>query len=370
MRPKSGLPKRKALKRMPIFEYGFKDNPNTSTYINPTLIESHNLKGYINAISLFSGCGGLDLGFLGGFNFLNKRYPALPYTIVNAYDIDEKATQTYALNVSNHVTTVDLTTLDMLSLPHANILLGGFPCQDFSSCGLKQGFKGVRGELYTVMKDYMSVHKPEIVVGENVPFLEKLEDGAILRHIIKQFELVGYNFKIWHIYCPDFGLPQSRTRLFLIGVRKDIKSFPLPPTPELFFQYTSIDEAIGDLVEIADETIPNQSQYFVATKATKGAGQGDQKSKKGEIAYTVRANSKARVHFHYCLERRLTVRECARLQSFPDEFVFPHSASQNILEIGNAVPPIIGHLIAQQIYEFIKKNPNIFHSLKDYAQQS
>ncbi|HBE19013.1 MAG TPA: DNA (cytosine-5-)-methyltransferase [Cyanobacteria bacterium UBA11149] len=243
----------------------------------------------------------------------------------------------------------------MSLLPHANILIGGFPCQDFSSCGLKKGLKGSRGELYNVMKDYMNLHKPKIVVGENVPFLEKLENGNILRHIINEFESVGYNFKIWHIYCPDFGLPQSRTRLFLIGVRSDILAFPKPPTPELFFQYVTIDRAIGDLVEIDDETIPNQSQYFVATKATKGAGQGDQKSKQGEIAYTVRANMKARVHFHYLLERRLTVRECARLQSFPDQFVFPHSASQNMLEIGNAVPPIIGHLIANQIYKFIQE---------------
>ncbi|MCM0589777.1 MAG: DNA cytosine methyltransferase [Gloeotrichia echinulata DEX184] len=212
----------------------------------------------------------------------------------------------------------------------------------------------------------MNIHKPEIVVGENVPFLEKLENGSILRHILNEFASVGYIFKVWKIYCPDFGLPQSRTRLFLIGVRSDIKSFPQPPTPELFFKYVSIDEAIGDLIEITDETIPNQTQYFVATKATKGAGQGDQKSKYGEIAYTVRANTKARVHFHYSLDRRLTVRECARLQSFPDEFIFPHSASQNILQIGNAVPPIIGHLIAKQIYSFIENNPGM---IKKYDNQ-
>ena len=360
MRPKSGLPKRKALKTKPIFEYGFKENPTVNNYIKSPRPKQPEIKDYIKVISFFSGCGGLDLGFLGGFTFLNKEYKPLPYKIVHAYDIDEKATETYGLNISNDVTTVDLTQVDMSLLPHANILIGGFPCQDFSSCGLKKGLQGSRGELYSVMRNYMEAHKPEIVVAENVPFLEKLENGKILRHIMNEFESVGYTFKVWHIYCPDFGLPQSRTRLFLIGVRSDILAFPQPPTPELFFQYVTIDRAIGDLVEIDDETIPNQSQYFVATKATKGAGQGDQKSKKGEIAYTVRANMKARVHFHYLLERRLTVRECARLQSFPDEFVFPHSASQNMLEIGNAVPPIIGHLIASQIYKFIQGYPEYF----------
>ncbi|WP_196519803.1 DNA cytosine methyltransferase [Nostoc sp. WHI] len=161
MRPKSGLPKRKALKRKPIFQYGFKVNPTIKNYINPTLIEGYKTEGYINAISLFSGCGGFDLGFLGGFTFLNKKYEALPYKIVHAYDIDEKATQTYALNLSNDVTTVDLTNVDIRSLPPANILLGGFPCHDFSSCGHKKGFQGTRGELYTVMKDYMNIYKPE-----------------------------------------------------------------------------------------------------------------------------------------------------------------------------------------------------------------
>ena len=119
--------------------------------------------------------------------------------------------------------------------------------------------------------------------------------------------------------------------------------------------YRSIDAAIDDLKHITDETITNQSQYFVATAATAGAGQGDQISRRGEIAYTVRANAKARIHFHYELPRRLTVRECARLQSFPDEFVFPHSAMNNMLQIGNAVPPIVAHHVGRSIVEFIEK---------------
>jgi DNA (cytosine-5)-methyltransferase 1 len=106
-------------------------------------------------------------------------------------------------------------------------------------------------------------------------------------------------------------------------------------------------------VAITDETVTNQSQYFVATKATAGGGQGDHTNRRGEPAYCIRANAKARIQFHYELERRLTVRECARLQSFPDEFVFPYSAMTNMTQIGNAVPPLLAHKVATAIYDFL-----------------
>ena len=239
-------------------------------------------------------------------------------------------------------------------LPKARVLLGGFPCQDFSSCGPKTGFDGKRGRLYEVMVRYMQLHQPEIVIGENVPHLERMEEGVVLKTILRDFEACGYRFKLWRICCPDFGLPQSRTRLFLVGVRSDITGHPEPPELPLFSNQRTINEAIGDLMDVVDETVPNQSQYFVATKATAGAGQGDQKCEFGSIAYTVRANAKGRIQYHYGLDRRMTVRECARLQSFPDDFVFPHATGPNLMQIGNAVPPMIGHLVGQSIARFIE----------------
>jgi DNA (cytosine-5)-methyltransferase 1 len=237
-------------------------------------------------------------------------------------------------------------------------LLGGFPCQDFSSCGPKSVFKGKRGLLYKVLEDYMKVHQPIIAVGENVPHLAKLAEGAYLDTIVRDFSSAGYDCIVWRLYCPDYGLPQNRTRLFFVCVRDDIFSIfgrPEAPLATHFMKHRTIDWALDDLVTITDETVPNQSQYFVATKATAGAGQGDQVSRRGEVAYAVRANPKARVHFHYELPRRLTVRECARLQAFPDEFIFPFSASTNIMQIGNAVPPIIGHAVATTIHSFLQR---------------
>jgi DNA (cytosine-5)-methyltransferase 1 len=304
---------------------------------------------------MFCGCGGLDLGFLGGFSYLGKAYEALRFNIVQAVDFDEKSIETYNLNIGDHGKVGDLTQIDAAEMPKARVLIGGFPCQDFSSSGPKLGFAGKRGQLYTALVNYMHDHKPDIVVGENVPYLASLHEGAYLRAILRDFEAEGYNFNVWNLFAPDYGLSQSRRRLFLVGVRKELGAPPKPPIPTHINSYRPIEEAIGDLKVITDESITNQSQYFMATKATAGGGQGDHDNKIGHLAYCIRANARARIQFHYELERRLTVRECARLQSFPDEFVFPFAAMTNMTQIGNAVPPILAHHVAKTVAEYLSQ---------------
>jgi DNA (cytosine-5)-methyltransferase 1 len=201
----------------------------------------------------------------------------------------------------------------------------------------------------------MHLHQPEMVVGENVPHLATLHGGQYLKAIIRDLEAEGYNFAVWNLFAPDFGLSQSRRRLFIVGVRKDLGFPPAPPVPTNRFRHSPIEEAIGDLAAITDETITNQSQYFVATKATAGGGQGDHSNKRGQLSYCIRANAKARIQFHYELPRRLTVRECARLQSFPDEFVFPFAAMTNMSQIGNAVPPILAHRVGLTVAEHLAR---------------
>lgn len=336
---------------MPKYDFGFKDNPNVIAR------SGKHLGGDdppISAVSFFAGCGGLDIGVKGGFQFLGADYPQLPIDIKKAYDIDQRAIETYKLNISEDAEVCDLVEVDHAKLPSAEILFGGFPCQDFSTSGPKTGLEGRRGRLYEVMIEYMNTHRPAVVVGENVPGLARLQGGAILETILRDLTATGYRFKVWSLYCPDYGLPQSRTRLILVGVRNDIEGFPVIPPPTHLMAHRSIDDAIGDLEAVSDEAVPNQSQYFVATAATAGGGQGDHVSKRGQLAYTVRANAKARIHFHYSLPRRLTVRECARLQSFPDEFVFPHSAMNAMTQIGNAVPPIIANSVGRSLVEFFR----------------
>ena len=353
MRPKTGLPKRKALRNHPVFECGLKDNRINQDIAHPNMTGQQYHHGS-SVMSMFCGCGGLDLGFLGGFRYLGEEYKALPFNIIKAVDIDERAVQTYNLNISQHGEVGDLTIINPCELPRARILIGGFPCQDFSSSGPKVGFAGERGQLYLSMIDYMKTHKPDIVIGENVPHLATLHGGKYLSQILEDIKATGYNAIVWELFAPLYGLSQSRKRLIIVAVREDLGFPPDSPKPKLLFGYLPIEHAIGDLEDVSDESVPNQSQYFVATRATSGGGQGDHTNKRGELAYCIRANAKARIQFHYSLDRRLTVRECARLQSFPDEFVFPFAAMSNMTQIGNAVPPILGHAIASEISDYIK----------------
>lgn len=354
MRPKSGLPKRKALRRMPEFDHGMRSNPAIAHHLNPLLLGGDDGSDRHSVVSFFAGCGGLDLGALGGFEFLGKYHEPQPFNIIAAYDNDPNAVEAYRLNISDHAHLADLTAVDMADIPAADILFGGFPCQDFSSCGHKRGFSGPRGLLYQKMVDYMRRHRPKVVVGENVPLLKGMKEGALLDQIVRDLASVGYRVKYWFLNCPDYGLPASRRRIFIICVRDDLPGFPLAPRATHVMRHVAIDEAIDDLMSVTDESVPNQSQYFVATKATAGAGQGDQVSERGKLGYAVRANAKARIHFHYELERRLTVRELARLQSFPDEFIFPFAAGPNVILIGNAVPPIVGHAVTRAIAEYLE----------------
>ena len=149
-------------------------------------------------------------------------------------------------------------------------------------------------------------------------------------------------------------IPQKRNRLFFICVRNDLVGFPEKPIPQFKDNPRSIKWAIGDLVSVTDESVPNQSQYFLASKAKRGNGQGDEKNTEDQPAYTIRANPKSRVQFHYSLDRRLTVRECARIQTFPDDFIFSHSMTTSISQIGNAVPPVLGHVVASSVASYLK----------------
>lgn len=304
-----------------------------------------------SVISYFCGCGGLDFGILGGFNYKDKQYGRLPFRILAAYDNDEKCIQTYHDNIGNHAHLCDLSEANPAEMPAADILIGGFPCQDFSSCGPQGGLETERGQMYQAMIRYMNHHRPMIVIGENVPNLAKMNGGSVLETILTDFRNAGYRFEVWTMHAKDYGVPQGRVRLIFMGVRDDLVGFPLKPNPTN--EVHSIEWAIGDLINISDESVPNQSEYFKANKAKKGNGQGDEANRANEPAYTIRANAKSRVHFHYQLDRRLTVRECARIQTFPDDFIFRHSKTTNIMQIGNAVPPILAHFVGESVAKYL-----------------
>lgn len=307
-----------------------------------------------SVVSFFAGCGGLDLGLAGGFGYKNLFLAPNPFEVVAAYDNDERCVETYTINIGAHARKADLGNSDPKDMPKADILIGGFPCQDFSSCGPKKGLSSKRGRLYKTLISYVKTHRPKLVLAENVPHLARMGGGMVLDKIMADFRETGYRFEIWNLFAPDYGVPQSRTRLFFVGVRDDISGEPVKPRPTHEATPRTIDWAIGDLVRVTDESVPNQGQYFKASKAKRGNGQGDETTVSGRPSYTIRANAKSRVQFHYKLPRRLTVRECARLQTFPDSFSFPHSATTNIMQIGNAVPPLLAHHVGRSLSEFLK----------------
>ncbi|MGV2124018.1 DNA cytosine methyltransferase [Agrobacterium vitis] len=325
---------------------------------DPAIITSEEAQrdsnGY-STVSLFCGCGGLDLGFKGDFRYRGIEFQKHPFDIRAAYDFDAKCIETYRKNISIHGEVLDLSTYDPTEVPSATVLIGGFPCQDFATCGPRNGLNSDRGKLYRALLRYMDVHRPKIVVGENVPGLANIDGGKALETIVSELAQRRYRVNIWTLYAPDYGIPQSRTRLFIVAVRDDLEGFPEKPIPTHESNPNTISWAIDDLIPIEDDSVPNQSQYFLASKAKKGNGQGDEKSKANQPSYTIRANAKSRVQFHHTLDRRLTVRECARIQTFPDDFVFPHSATSNVMQIGNAVPPVLGYKVAHSISKYLTK---------------
>jgi DNA (cytosine-5)-methyltransferase 1 len=309
-----------------------------------------------SVVSYFCGCGGLDLGFRGNFTFRGEKYARLPFNISVAYDNEPHCVETYNEYFGEHAIIADLSKINVKSLPKAKVLIGGFPCQEFSSCGPLGGLNSERGRLYKTLIDYMDEHRPAIVVGENVINLSRMDDGNVLETIKTDLSNAGYEVQVWNMFAPDYGIPQRRKRLFLICVRNNLYKkygFPQKPEPKFINNHRSIEWAIGDLVKVKDDKIPNQDQFFGASRAKKGNGQGDDSNMKDKPAYTIRANPKSRVQFHYSLDRRLTVRECARIQTFPDDFKFIHAKTKSVSQIGNAVPPVLAHIIAKSIAAYL-----------------
>ncbi len=182
-------------------------------------------------ISLFSGCGGLDLGFQGNFKSLDTKYAKTNFDVVWSNDIDKNACQTYKENLNKDIVCADIR--DLLTNKYINlfdkpipkkvdIVLGGFPCQDFSHAGKRKGFDSERGTLYQAMLEVVKETEPLVFLAENVKGLLTMNKGDVIQQIIKEFESLGYNVSYKLFITADFGVPQKRERVIIIGTRKDI----------------------------------------------------------------------------------------------------------------------------------------------------
>jgi len=314
----------------------------------------------LSVVSLFSGCGGLDLGFVGGFSFLGKDYKKNNYDIIWANDIDESACKSYKNYFKHEITCGDIseviseedTSNDQLPLK-TDIVLGGFPCQDFSHAGKRKGFESDRGNLYQAMCSVIKRTEPKIFLAENVKGLLTSDNGSAIRKITNDFESLGYHISYKLLITADFEVPQKRERVVIVGTNKSLFPKFIFPEPLLCQEnWITLEKAIGDLQKKPE----GHSINHFWSKAKRNKGQGNNTVAKNEPAPTMRAEHHGNIEFHWNGERRLSAREAARIQSFPDDFYFYPSTSSAYRQIGNAVPPVFGWHLARSIESFIQNH--------------
>lgn len=328
-------------------------------------------------VSLFSGCGGLDLGFHGGFDVFKGRqkrtFSPNSFEVIWANDIDKKAVESYNLNIGNHAICKDISDISSIDIPECDVILGGFPCQDFSIAGKRRGFESERGNLYKQMIRVVRDKNPKAFVAENVkniinPKMIDLERGQpVIKTIVDDFKKLGYRVTYKCLYAPDYGIPQRRERVFIVGIREDLEIDFKYPKP--FHSPMTSKEAIDDLWgKESDPTIYNHDQVSLAKfRPPSNVGtQGNQMIPADGPSHVMRAEHHMNIQAHYrTLDpnadpedrsqwRRLTVREAARIQTFPDDFKFVGNKSSTYKQIGNAVPPVLGWYIAKALEKVIK----------------
>lgn len=322
----------------------------------------------MNVVTLFSGCGGLDLSFY-----------QLGFNMVWANDIDIKACETYALNIGNHIVCEDITKVDISEVPDADLILGGFPCQDFSMIWKREGIETERGNLYKNFVNFVSNKNPKMFIAENVKGLLTANNGKAIKTIIDDFSCTGiYGYKVtpYLINFADYGTPQLRERVLLIGVRKDIdKDFMIPEKTHTPDKYVSSSEALRGVENV---TFNNEHQNIQPRTIEKlklipeGGNFSDIPKEsehyvKGMISHVYRRLHRDKPSttiiasggggtwgYHYSENRPLTNRERARLFGYPDDFKFIGSITEVRRQIGNSVPPIGMYPIAKKVKDFLE----------------
>lgn len=345
----------------------YKLSSGSYSKVNQLNLASKQIKK-IETVSLFSGCGGLDLSF-----------SELGFDIKWANDIDKQACKTYEKNIGNHIVHGDITKINYQDIPLADLILGGFPCQDFSMIWKRDGINSERGNLYKYFVGLVAEKNPLMFVAENVKGLLTANKGLAIKQIMNDFSSAGkygYQIILKLINFADYGVPQLRERVLIIGLRKDIKKpFNIPkPTHEPKKHVTAKKALIGvqrirynnEHQKIAKSTIeklklippggnyldiPKNSPHYV----------------KGMISHVYRrlhpnkpsttiiaAGGGGTWGYHYDYPRPLTNRERARLFGYPDDFVFEGSISDVRRQIGNSVPPSGMKVFAKYIKEYLE----------------
>lgn len=303
-------------------------------------------------VSLFAGAGGLDLGF-----------HHQGFQILWANDIDKDACETHRLWSESVVVQGDIGSMDLEQIPEADVITGGFPCQGFSLAGPRK-IDDKRNVLYKHFVNLVALKKPYVFVAENVKGILTLGDGTILEAIIEDFSLRGYHVFPSLVNAADYGVPQDRWRVIMIGIRKDLKvkgyEFPKP-----FSKRVSLAEALKDIPE------PKPSDICQGAYSSRYMSR-NRKRGWGEVSYTIPAMSK-QVTLHPSspdmvkvgddqwafgeggITRRFSWQEAAAIQTFPKGMKFEGNLTSKYKQIGNAVPVKLAEVVAEEVYEILEK---------------
>jgi DNA (cytosine-5)-methyltransferase 1 len=319
----------------------------------------------LKVASLFCGCGGTDVGLLGGFDFLGKYYNSNSMEIVYANDIDDNACKIFKENFGITPDNRDIREVKTEEIPEFDILTGGFPCQSFSIVAQnpkRLGVKDERGKLFFEMCRILRERKPKCFIAENVKGILTANKRSAFPLILKEFEESGYDVQYQILNSADYGVPQKRERVIIVGFRKDLNitfSFPKAEIDDET-KYIPLKTVIEKRVD---------EKYFFSERAVAGMMKKRESMNKGRAqdinkpCNTVGAhlakvslNSTDPVLMEGERYRRFTPREVARIQSFPDDFELVGSEAAQYRALGNAIPPVMFWYVAKAVSKELKKS--------------
>lgn len=312
----------------------------------------------LKVASLFCGCGGTDVGVLGDFDFLGKHYESNGMEIVYANDIDDNACNIFKENFGITPDNRDIREVKSEEIPEFDILTGGFPCQSFSIIAQnpkRLGVKDERGKLFFEMCRILRERQPKCFIAENVKGILTANKKSAFPLILKEFEESGYDVQYRILNSANYGVPQKRERVIIVGFRKDLNidfSFPDVEIED--------ENNFAPLKKVIEKKV--DEKYFFSERAVAGMMKKRESMNKGRAqdinkpCNTVGAhlakvslNSTDPVLMEGKRYRRFTPREVARIQSFPDDFELVGSEAAQYRALGNAIPPVMFWYVAKAV---------------------
>ncbi len=313
----------------------------------------------LSAVSLFSGAGGLDLGFINA-----------GFKIIWANDFDKDAVLTYKHNIGDHIVHKKIEDISLNEIPDCDVVIGGFPCQGFSQANLLRFEEDDRNNLYLEFLRVVEEKQPKYFFAENVRGILSLGKGAAIKKIEEDFANAGYRMQKKLFNVADFGVPQSRWRVILVGTRKDLDDdYEYPeethaaPKKSLINgleEWITIGEALECIPEPEDKTHSLTNHIYSQYKVTNRNFTGHRTTNPDKPSPTIlaRGNGKGGVCAiqHPKNHRRMSIRESAIIQSFPVDFEFLGSMTSCYRQVGNAVPVEFATCIARQLMKLTRNN--------------